>query len=352
MLRTFDFRPALFLSVLSVCLCVPALHAQQQQTYAPQRYIDEGLKLQKEGNYTQAIENYHMALKQNPKYDEANYQTALSYFSLGEYKKSITYCDRTLKAKSPYMDEAYLLKGNALYALGRTEEAVQEYIFSLQYNPENYLTHYALASAQYKLGYLDQAENTVIYALGLKPTNAESHLLLGRIMMDKREGIKSMLALANFLLLQPRGPKAEKAYADLQALLSGNAQKASEHILSADLNTGMPADEFKSAELIVSLLLAQKTGGRSVNDSESHTFIDHAMTLFGTLNDLQRNKSDFWWNFYVYFYNDMSDDNQIETLCYFISQSKPVEFVQDWLSENHVKVDRLIDWVNAYPRKY
>lgn len=336
--RTFYIRRR-FVPVLSVLFwgMVPAM-AQLPRT--PQSYIAEGTALHQQGKYRDALEKYNNAIRLNATYDQAYYQMAQAYYALKEYRKSIAQCDLALAQKNTeYTADANQLKGNALYALGEYESANEAYYHALQAE-ENYLTYYLLARSQYKAKQPKKAQENLSQALKLRSTHAESHLLLAKIMEEQGDDLPSALALTNFLLLEPRGKRAEKALVDLRKLLSSDAT-----FIDSGATPDKQADSYKSAERVVALL-----GQRRQNDNESAFLLD-AQALFATLHALHRTRTDFWWNFYVSFYNDLYDAGQVETLCYFISQSTGGSAL-DWLSLNPGRVEQLIDWVNEYTRKF
>lgn len=334
--RTF-FINRHFIPIL-LAIWVGMVPAMAQLPRTPQSYIAEGTQLQQKGHYREALEKYNKAVEMNATYDQAYFQMAQSHYALKEYRKCIAQCDLALNQKATaYGMEANQLKGNALYALGEYASANEAYGRSLE-AADNYLTHYLLAKSQYKAKQPKKAQESLSHALRLKSTHAESHLLLAHIMEEQGEYLPAALALTNFLLLEPRGNRAEKAYTDLRRLLSADATLAS---AAPDKHT----DELKAAERVVSLL-----GARKKEDSES-VFLMDAQALFGALHAVQRTPTDFWWNFYVGFYSDLYDAGQVETLCYFISQSAGGT-APDWLSLNPTRVEQLFDWVNEYSRKF
>lgn len=335
--RTFFIYRRLLPMLSALILGMAPAMAQLPRT--PQSYIAEGTAFHQKGQYRQALEKYNKAIELNATYDQAYYQMAQAYYSLKEYGKCIAHCDLALNQKATeYLPEANLLKGNALYAMGEYASANEAYAHSLEAE-ENYQTYYALAKSQFKAKLPKKAQESLSMALSLKSTHAESHLLLAKIMEEQGEYLPAALALTNFLLLEPRGNRAEKAHNDLRRLLSSEATLA---------NTApeLSMDEVnKTAERVVSLLNTRKK-----NDTES-VFMMDAQALFATLHALHKTRTDFWWNFYVSFYSDLYDAGQIETLCYFISQSTSGASL-DWLQLNPTRVEQLFDWVNGYTRKY
>ena len=315
-----------------------------------QHVVNQGVALHDAGKYEAALEKYEQALKQDPKSDAAHYEIAVTYFTLGQYDKSIAHCDK-INDKSPYIDQAYMLKGNALDMAGKPEEAIKIYNKALKSNPDNYLIHYNLGYTYYKTRDFVNAEKSFISALLLKPTHPGSHLLLGYLMIDRGQRLKSILALFNFLLLEPQGKRAEMAYGKLQEQLEKGVSKTSGNTITINVDPNSELDEFGAAEMMVSLLQAAKTTEANSGKTEEQLFVENTQSLFGILGELQKEKKGFWWDFYVDFFRDMNEDKHVEALCYFISQSQSNGRIHTWLAQNQNKVDQMMDWVNAHPRQ-
>lgn len=342
MMREIHFRPALL--VLSFLAGMQFLYAQQPTT---QNQMLTAAQLTNEGRFNEAIQKYELVLQKDPKYDRANYEMAQTYFMVGDFDRCIVFCDKASDSKSAYIAEAMLLKGNALAKQGKYKEAVTVYQRSLVDNPTDYVLYYRLGLSEYAMRDLPAAEQSLIQSLKLNSTFADSHLTLSRVMMDRGERLKSLLALANFLLIEPRGPRADKAFRQLREEFSQGVQKNADESLSISLNA--KTLDASATEMVATLLADNK---HSNKQSELEQFVGNAKTLFAMLGAIQKDKTDFWWNFYIRFYNDMNDDRQLETMCYFISQSDPDEWIKDWLGNNHGKVEALFDWINDYTRRF
>jgi len=349
--RNFFSPLSLLLIVFSLITFTPALQAQTGEL---QNLVNQGVNLYDNGKYDEAIEKFEAALKIDPKSDLANYEIALVYFALGKYDRCVEHCDKALGPKSVVEDQAYMLKGNALDMAGKPQEAIKVYQKSIKNNPDNNLTHYNLGLTYYKVNDFENAEKSLQNALQLKNTHAGSHLVLGYLMIDKGERLKSILALFNFLLLEPKGKRAEDAYRRLQDQLSKGVKKTGDNTITISMAPpDGKADEFRSAEMMISLLEAAKTTEKNADKTEEQLFVQNTESLFGMLGGLQKDKKGFWWDFYVRFYNDMNEEKHVEALCYFISQTKENNApVQAWLQANAGKVEKLMQWVNGYTRKF
>ncbi len=333
--------------ILILTLLIGKVFAQSTEV---QNLVNQGVTLYEKGDYKGAIEQYQKALELDNKSPLANYEMASAYFAMAEYEKAITHSDRVIDAKSDFMDLAYVLKGSALDQLNKSEDAIKVYKKGIKAFPRNYLLHYNLALTYYTIKNFKEAEESLQNALQIKPLHSSSHLLLGYVMKEQGNRVKSLLALYNFLLIEPTGKRAAGAYTLLQNLLNKGISKESEKKINITLPNTNETDEFRSAELMMSLLVASKNTEKNKDKTEAELFAYNTNLFFGMLGDMRKKNKGFWWDYYVEFFNTMSKENHVEAFCYYISQSKGDEKIGTWLADNKSKVDALSSWVVAYKR--
>lgn len=340
----------LFTLLASAILCMGSLHAQ---TNDHDHYVDEGIKLYDKGDYKGAIEQYTKALGEDKKSAIANYEIASTYFALKEYDKAIDHSERVISAGKKYVDQAYIIKGSALDMSGKGKEALKVYKKAVKEYPDNHLLYFNLALTAYKIQEYKDAEEALQKGLVIKPTHASSHMLLGFLMSDQGKRIKSMLALYNFLLLEPTGSRAGNALKLLDQQLKKGVSKTSGNSINITLS---PSDdkgdaEWQAAELMISLLEASKTIEKNEGKTEEQLFADNAKSLFTTLGELKKESKGFWWNYYVDFFDDMAKKEQVEAFSYYITQGREDKVISAWLSANKDKTDALARWYKGYERK-
>lgn len=312
--------------------------------------VDKGVALYDKGEYTAAIEQYKKALAINNKSPLANYEMASAYFALKEYEKAMEHADLLININMDYMNQAYLLKGTLLDVQGKPKDAIKIYKKGLKDFPEDYLLNYNLALTCYNQKEDKDAEEALKNGLRAKPGHASSHMLLVYLMNEQGQRVKALLAAYNFLLLEPTGKRAKAIMEILDAQLRKNVKKDGDGttILVSGEST---KDEFSSAELMLSMLEASKSLEENKNKSEQQLFAENTASFFSVLKEQKENNKGFWWDFYVDFYADLLKNKQVETLTYFISQSKSKPETLDWLKNNTAKTDALKSWYRGYTRK-
>jgi tetratricopeptide (TPR) repeat protein len=333
--------------ILMLTLCICKSYGQDNEL---QNFVDLGVKLYDDGDYKGAIEQYNKALKIDKKSAVANYEISSTYFALKDYEKAIEYSDNIISNKLSYLDQAYILKGSALDLLDKPKEAIKVYKEAIKQFPISHLLYYNLAYTYYNSKEYKDAEEALQKALKIKPSHASSHLLLGFVMSDQGYRVQSLLALYNFLLLEPKGNRATSAYELLNSELKKGVKKDNEKSTTITLsNNG--SDEFRAAELMLSLLEASKGLEKNENKTEYELFSDNTKSFFSVLGELKKDNKGFWWNYYVDFFYTLTNDKHNEAFSYYISQSKNDEKINSWLKSNKNKVDALSKWYTNYNRK-
>jgi tetratricopeptide (TPR) repeat protein len=316
-------------------------------------YIKEGVRLYDAGDYNSAIDQYQKALAIDSNSVIANYEIASTYFALKEYQKAIDYSDKVIQQKSQNGEQALILKGSALDILGKPDEAINAYKTGIIIYPTSHLLYFNLALTLYNSnGDKKEIEENLQIAVKLKPTHATSHLLLAYLMNSEKKRVQSLLALYNFLLLEPKGNRAAQAFKLLDGLLRQGVKRNNEKSTSITLfMDDKDKDEFSAAELMLSMLEASKTLDENKKKTDMELFTANTESFFAVLGELKKDNKGFWWNYYVDFFYAMKNKKMVETLCYYISQSQNKEDVNIWLTNNTSKTEELVKWSAEYDRK-
>lgn len=288
-------------------LCTIAIFAAfTGQTYSQnnelQNYVSKGIELHDSRNYQGAIQQYKAALDLDSTYDLANYEIILSYFAIEEYEKAIKHSDILIAKRSPYMGKAYTMKGSALDLLGKPREAIQVYKAAIDVEPDDYLLYYNMALTYYNLKEYKEAEEVLQKATRINPNHASSHLILGDMLGKQDSRAKSVLALCNFLLLEPNSKRAKTAYQVLNFQLNKGVQRNDKNNTTIILSADEKENEFNAAEMMLSMLEASKNLEDNADKTEGELFTSKLRSFFSVLGELKKENTGFWWEHYVDFY--------------------------------------------------
>jgi len=325
--------------VVLLLFIVSASHADAQNDVIND-LISQGIKLHDNGDYTGAIDLYKKALAINPKSAYANYELASSYMAVKNYAQAIKHSDKVIAAGSGYIDQAYILKGSALDLSGKPAEAIKTYKKALQKFTANHLLYYNMALTLLKLKDYAAVEDALQKALKINPHHASSHLLLGNSMIVQGKRVKGILALYNFLLLEPKGNRTTAALQALEDQFKKGFKKMPDE-----------EDEFYTAELMLPTLESAKNNEGNKDKSWHVLFAEKTNGLFEILGDLKKDRKGFWWNFYVDYFATLAANQHTEAFSYYITQSKD-DVYTGWMQSNTTKMETFSEWYTKYLHKF
>lgn len=309
--------------------------------------ISQGIKLHDKGDYTGAINLYKKALVLDKRSAHTNYEMASSYFSMKDYANTVKYSNIVIALNIDYVDQAYMLKGSAQDLSGKPREAVKTYIQALKKYTNNYLLYYNLALTSFNLKEHKDADNALQKALKINPYHASSHLLLAYSMMIQENRVKGILALYNFLLLEPKGNRTASALKLLEEQLKEGVKKDNKKSVTITLPGKKDNDEFYTAELMLGLLESSKLNETNKGKSAAVLFAENTNSFFTILGEMKKDKKGFWWDFYVDYFYTLAINNHTEAFCYYITQSKDDTYTQ-WVQNNLEKAEAFSTWYTKY----
>lgn len=326
---------------LLMLLC-PGVFAQQNN------FITEGIKLHDKGDYSGAVELYKKALQSDKNSVHASYEIASSYLALKEYTNALKYADKVIARNLDYVDQAYILKGSALDLMDRKQEAINIYKLALKRYNKNHLLYYNLALTSFNVKNYKDADDALQKALKLNPLHASSHFLLGLSMITQGKRVQAVLALYNFLLLEPKTKRSASALLALEdEWKNAGKQKAG----SKTTTVKKDDDEFSIATIMMDMLEAAKKNEANKNKPPVVLLAENTHILFTVLGEAKKDKKSFWWNFYVDYFYTVATNHHTEAMCYYITQSKDDAY-DVWLKDNLPKMEAFSEWYTKYLHKF
>jgi len=315
------------------------VHAQEAQN----NFIIEGIKMYDKGDYEGALDMYKKALVSNPASVQAKYEIASAYLQLKDYASAIKYSDKVIAANKDFVDQAYILKGTALDYSLKPQEAANTYKQAIRKFPKNQLLYYNLALTSFNLKEYNITDDALQKSLKLNPLHASSHFLLGLSMITQGKRVQGMLALYNFLLLEPKTKKAGSVLQTLEEEWKNTkaAVKRKE------------TDEFYTADLMLDVLESSKKNEANKNKAPIELFAENTNSFFTILGESRKDKKGFWWNFYVDYFYTLAGNHHTAALCYYITQSKDNTY-DEWIKEkeNFKKMEAFSEWYTKYLHKF
>ena len=173
--------------------------------------------------------------------------------------------------------------------------------------------------------------------------------MLGLIKQQERS--KSLLALYNFLLLEPSGARANQAYNKILAMHKIGVEVVDDKNITVTIGGMNDDNEFSAAEMMLSLMEASKSMEENKGKSDFELFSENTKSFFTVLGELKANEKHkgFWWDYYVtFFYSIAKDADMYDAYINYISKDMNYTAVNTWLQNNQAKVDKMLDWTESY----
>ena len=205
-----------------------------------------GFYLNNHGRTAEAMDNYRMALKINPSYEDA--LNNLGYMLAGQkkYFDAIPLYEKALRIR-PNNAEVHNNLGNALSEIGRIDEAIQHYLIALKEKPDHADAHNNLGIALAMQGKLDEAIPHFYAAIRYKPGYASAHSNLGNALAAQRKLNEAIKEYQAALQLKPDDAQAHNNLGNALAE-QGRLDEAIGHYREAlRLNADNPEAHFNLA---------------------------------------------------------------------------------------------------------
>lgn len=268
--------------------------------------VREGIKQHDRRKYGKAIELYKQALDINPLSSEALYELSLSLIETNDYLSAIQYSNRLIEINNEYSPMAYNLKGSCLNYLKRTDEAIQTFIEGINKYDDVSLLHFNLALAYFTKKDFFKAKDAFVEAIYIDPHYAGSHLNLARTMVNLNQWPEALLCFYYFLLLENDSKRAIIAYESIVEQLEVESAEMEEFIQKT-------SDFFQSMK-------AQKEEGMMEG---------------------------FWADYYIPFFNTVSDKGYMEDFGYYISLYFNKN-ANNWGKKNEIRLGIFTSWLENW----
>ena len=299
--------------------------------------IKQGIELNRAHDYAGAIEKYKQALNTDPENAQANYQLAFSLAASGKGTEGIPYLNKVTKANGTLTGPAYELLGSIYDAAKQPQQAIDAYKEGIKIKPDYQPLYFNLGLAYFRAKQYTDAELAAIEAIKLDAKHANSQRLYALVTFHQNKRAPALLALCNFLLLEPDGPRSAEAYTNMQSILKGGALKtegktdAANIALNKTLLTAAATTDTRRYASPADLLSAQ---------------LKAIFTAVGQLSEKQTG-NDFFRNYYAAFFYKLAQTEHIPAFARLMDLSANKMADTQWLQQNEDKHKALEAWVAA-----
>ncbi|WP_419700541.1 tetratricopeptide repeat protein [Mucilaginibacter sp. NFX135] len=304
--------------------------------------IKEGIELNNAHNYAGAIEKYKQALAFDPENTQANYQVAFSLFSSGKGTDGIPYLDKVVKTNNNFTGPAYELLGSIYDAAKQPQQAIDAYKAGIKIKPDYQPLYFNIGLAYFRAAKYADAEQAAIEAIKLDPKHANSQRLYALVTFHQNKRAPALLALCNFLLLEPDGPRSAEAYTNMQSILKGGALKTEKKT------------DAENVALNKAIATATATTDNRRYASPADLLAAQLKAIFMAIGQLSQKQTgnDFFRNYYAAFFYKLAQTEHMPAFARLMDLSANKAADNQWLQQNEDKRKALEAWVMAAERKF
>jgi len=273
--------------------------------------IKEGVALNDQGKYTEAVEKYNQALKADTGNLHAYYQLAFSLFKLDRSKECIPYLQKVIKGNTALNAPAYDLLGLC-------------YFKTKQYN---------------------EAENSAIESLKINPKQAGTQRMYALVTFHQNKRAEALLGFCSFIILEPQTARSAEAYGNIQHILLGGALKAEPGVIINALN----ADENALNQAITK---AVADAGKEKHVTATDLLAAQLKNIFTAVRQLAEKQTgkDFFRNYMAAYFYKLAQSSNMPAFARMISQSTPES--KQWIAGHAKEMDDLDGWIKTTERGF
>jgi tetratricopeptide (TPR) repeat protein len=171
--------------------------------------FDTGRKVLSAGrDLGSAIKSFKKTIGIAPDFTEAYVMLGMAQLGQLQYDDSEKSFKKAVSLDSTF-SSAFIGLGEAQNSLGKFGEVNQILSKAVTLAPESTEAHYELAKSLWGLNRWQEAEPHVARCLALKPDYPDAHVLMGNILLRKRDADGALLQFQEYLRLAPNGAMAE-----------------------------------------------------------------------------------------------------------------------------------------------
>jgi tetratricopeptide (TPR) repeat protein len=349
--------------IVTVIFFMIVCGALAQNKEEAEKLVDDGIVLHDRGDYEAAIKKYDNALAIDKNNLLAMAEKGISLMALQKYDAVIDISQLTIDkhANDEGLKSVYVTYGNALDALNKPDRALEIYDEGIIHFPYYYQLHFNRGVTLAGLQRYDEGILSFQQSVMLNPKHASSHNAIGRLLNMKGQRVPAILAFTRFLILESESQRAKENIEILRKLIKGNVEQTSKNGITINLNPNLLSDttadgkskenSFSTVDLILTMHAALDYDKKNKNKTEVEKFIGTFETLCSGLEETERKNFGFYWDYYVPYFIEMKNKNQIETMAYIVFNSSQSSDVSKWLKSHNSELDKFYEWSKTFSWK-
>ena len=322
--------------------------ASAQNNEEARALLQEGVKLNDQGKYAEAIEKYNAALKVDPEYLYADFEIAFTLFASGKGTDGIPYIEKVIRANTNLNAGAYDLLGSIYDKENQTDKAIETYQEGIKTNPTYQRLYYNLGIVYFRTKQYAEAEKSAIEAIKLDPKHASSQRMYALVCFHQNKRVNALLGFCSFILLEPSTARSAEAYGNIQHIMQGGVLKDG----NGNTTLSVPMADDKETGALNLAISMSTISGQSKKLVGMALLEDELKTIFKIAGELSEKKTDkgFFDKYFVDYFHKLAQSNNMPAFTRMISQSSPESAA--WIKDHPQYMNDLYTWVKTTERGF
>jgi len=293
---------------LSIFIPVTAFAQNNEDARA---LVKEGIQLNNQGKYAEAIEKYNQALKIDTGNLYADYQLAFSLFNVNRGSEGVTLLKKVIRSDPSLRAAAYDL-------LGFTYFRYKKY---------------------------NDAENCAVEVLKINPKQAGSQRMYALVTFHQNKRAAALIGFCSFILLEPNTARSAEAYGNIQHILTGGALKTEPGVV-------LPPLDANNIALNQAITKAVAEAAKVKYNTEADLLAAQLKNIFIAVGQLaeKHTGNDFFRNYMAAYFYKMAQSNNMPAFARFLSQNDPES--AKWINDHPQYMNDLYNWVRTTERAF
>ncbi|HLM03409.1 MAG TPA: tetratricopeptide repeat protein, partial [Pyrinomonadaceae bacterium] len=319
----------------------------------------QGIRLNGQKKYDEAIKKFEQVLQENPTNDFALYELALSHYNKKDFPKALESAYKLVQYKGKIGLLGYGMIANILDDGGKPKEAIELYQKAIKQLDGDAAYKSEVANLYFNLGvtYVRQKQFTesreaLKKAVQLDFNYPNSHYLLAEVFQGSKYKVPALLAAARFITTEINSPRSKRSVEIFAGNLNSAKKNGETGNISIFLDLNAPKDEgdFGMYELLLGTLTSV-TNKKDKNKTQEEIFAAAVDTLVGILEGDKKLASTFVGKTYIPFMVDMKKAGYSKIFAYLVMQQQGNKEAEKWLIDQGQKTVDFINWEKTYQQR-
>ena len=309
--------------------------------------VKDGIRLNNDKKYPEAVDKFKQALKIDTGYLYADFELAFTLFNAEKGMEGLPHLNKVLNQSTSMLGGAYDLLGSIYDKDKQTDKAIAAYQAGIKAKPDFQRLYYNLGIVYFRTKRYPEAERCAIEAIKLEPTHASSTRMYALVCFHQNKRAEALLGLCSFILLEPQTGRSAEALGNIQHILQGGALKPEPgempHIIDAntvalnDAITRGVAEAAKKKFASPADLLAEQ--------------LKNIFTNIGQLAEKQIG-NDFFRNYYAAYFYKLAQSANMPAFAHLIGASLNKDEYVKWAAAHSKEVADLDSWMKGTARNF